>query len=37
MANIIMLGAYAAKTDMFTVPEIIYTLEHVFESKQKVL
>ncbi len=36
VANIIMLGAYAAKTGMFTVPEIIHTLEHVFESKPKV-
>lgn len=35
-ANIIMLGAYVAKTGMFSVEEIIKTLEHVFESKPQV-
>ena len=36
VANIIMLGAYVAKTKMFTVDEIIHTLEHVFETKPHV-
>lgn len=36
VANIIMLGAYVAKTKMFTTEEIIHTLEHVFESKPAV-
>lgn len=35
-ANIIMLGAYVAKTGMFSVEEITKTLEHVFESKPQV-
>ena len=36
VANIVMLGAYVAKTKMFTIEEIIHTLEHVFESKPQV-
>ena len=36
VANIIMLGAYTAKTGMFTMAEIIHTLEHVFENKPAV-
>lgn len=36
VANIIMLGAYVAKTKMFTLDEIIHTLEHVFETKPHV-
>lgn len=36
VANIIMLGAYVEKTKMFTIEEIIHTLEHVFETKPQV-
>lgn len=36
VANIIMLGAYVAETKIFTVEEIIHTLQHVFENKPQV-
>lgn len=36
VANIIMLGAYVSKTKIFTIDEIIHTLEHVFENKPQV-
>ncbi len=36
VANIIMLGAYAVRTGMFTTEEIIHTLRHVFENKPAV-
>lgn len=37
VANIIMLGAYVAKTGIFTLEEIIETLHHVLEKKPHMI
>ena len=37
VANLIMLGAFVAKTGMFTIEEMVATMQHLLENHQEMM